>query len=387
MIKKMVSIATALALSFSPVAGTAVTCLRTIEAAAVPVRQADVSAPSEGNTLVPIRGSFYIKAPAEILNRINAIRKEACEEGLINPSTGNKLTPSDYKPIRWSSALEKIAQMRAAEAAVCQSHTRPNGQICFSCVYDGEQTWAEDLAWNWSGIMEGIEQWYEEKGDWVKQNSSAVTGHYTSMINPDYNYTALGCFRLESGGWYAVSGEFSFKTGLDESAVGVSGLYDQMIEVPAGSAADYAQYAGSTSSGGKDTSSGSKDTSSGGKDTSSGDKNTSSGGKDTSTTGKSGTGKSETKKANPLTLTVSSKIFRQAKLKKAKSFSIGPKNAQGKVTYTPNAAAKKAKIKVSKSGKITIPKKCRKGTYRITVTAAGNSSYESVSKAVVIKVK
>ena len=359
MIKKMVSIATALALSFSPVAGTAVTCLRTIEAAAVPVRQADVSAPSEGNTLVPIRGSFYIKAPAEILNRINAIRKEACEEGLINPSTGNKLTPSDYKPIRWSSALEKIAQMRAAEAAVCQSHTRPNGQICFSCVYDGEQTWAEDLAWNWSGIMEGIEQWYEEKGDWVKQNSSAVTGHYTSMINPDYNYTALGCFRLESGGWYAVSGEFSFKTGLDESAVGVSGLYDQMIEVPAGSAADYAQYAGSTSSGGKDT----------------------------STTGKSGTGKSETKKANPLTLTVSSKIFRQAKLKKAKSFSIGPKNAQGKVTYTPNAAAKKAKIKVSKSGKITIPKKCRKGTYRITVTAAGNSSYESVSKAVVIKVK
>lgn len=64
------------------------------------------------------------------------------------------------------------------------------------------------------------------------------------MINHDYGYVALGCFRLQGGGWYAVSGEMSFMQGLDEAQVGVSGLYDQVIEVPESEKDNYAQYAG-----------------------------------------------------------------------------------------------------------------------------------------------
>ena len=52
------------------------------------------------------------------------------------------------------------------------------------------------------------------------------------MINPDYSHIALGCFQLEVGGWYTVSAEFSSFTGLAEEQIGVSGLYDQMVEVP-----------------------------------------------------------------------------------------------------------------------------------------------------------
>ena len=94
-----------------------------------------------------------------------------------------------------------------------------------------------------------------------------------------------------------------------------------------------------------------------------------------------------TQAVNPLTIKVSSKSYYSSKLKKAAAFTIGATKGQGKVTYTPNTAAKKAKIKVAAAGKVTVPKKCRKGTYKITVKAAGNKNYKAGTKTVTIKVK
>lgn len=197
-------------------------------------RNTDVTTATTGNTLVSVKGTFYSNTKEQILNRINAIRKEACQEGVTNPSTGKALTMDDYVPIKWSSDLEWIAQTRAAEATVNESHTRPNGTSCFSIQHNGVSSWGEVLAWNYSGMMYGIEQWYGEKEDWVK-NTGAVTGHYTSMIDPENLYIGLGCFRQNEGDWYAVAGEFSFENGLDEAKTGVTGAYSQRIEVPAAS--------------------------------------------------------------------------------------------------------------------------------------------------------
>ena len=93
------------------------------------------------------------------------------------------------------------------------------------------------------------------------------------------------------------------------------------------------------------------------------------------------------KATNPLKIKVSSKSFRQKKLTRASSFSIGASKGKGNVSYTLNAAAKKAKIKVSAKGKVTIPKKCKKGTYKITVRAKGDSNYKEISKTVKVVVK
>ena len=96
----------------------------------------------------------------------------------------------------------------------------------------------------------------------------------------------------------------------------------------------------------------------------------------------------EKKKAsNPLKIKVKTKTFKRAKLKKKKVFSIGVSKAQGKVKYILNAAAKKAKVTVNAKGKVTVPKKCKKGTYKITVKATGNKNYKTASKTVTIKVK
>lgn len=43
-------------------------------------------------------------------------------------------------------------------------------------------------------MTEGVMLWKSEQKDWVNQNLVNETGHYTSMINPKYNYVGLGDF-------------------------------------------------------------------------------------------------------------------------------------------------------------------------------------------------
>ena len=93
------------------------------------------------------------------------------------------------------------------------------------------------------------------------------------------------------------------------------------------------------------------------------------------------------KAANTLTINKSKATYKQSALKNGKkTFNIGAANAKGTLTYTPDAAAKKVGITVTKAGKVTVPKGCKAGTYKITVKAAGNKNYKEGKKTVTIKV-
>ena len=202
------------------------------KAASLPVKPAPVEKASEGCVLLGVEGTYYSEAE-KALARINEIRREACKEGVKNPNTGKPLTMADYVPLKWSSDLEYIARIRAAEASICIAHERPNGQMCFSVRSPGgEQSWAEDLAWNFSkGMLQGIEQWYGEKTAWVK-NTGGVTGHYTSMIDPEYRYIGLGTFYVPGARFAnATAAELSFRTGLDETISKSTGKCIQTVEV------------------------------------------------------------------------------------------------------------------------------------------------------------
>lgn len=174
------------------------------------ILQTDVSTPSKGCTFVGIEGAYQTDAAAA-LKRINEIRLEACKEGVPNPSDPLKaLQESDYVPLKWSSDLEHIARIRAAEAIVVTGHTRPNGKSCFSLKSpQGVSSSSEVLAWSSSNSMiTGINQWYAEKEAWVN-GTDAVTGHYTAMINPNNKYVGLGLFTSASGVWpSATCGRF-----------------------------------------------------------------------------------------------------------------------------------------------------------------------------------
>lgn len=167
-------------------------------------------APASGCVKAGIAGS-YTADIQDALDRINEIRLEACKKGYPDPGNpSRKLTKSDYVPIKWSASLETEARVRAAEASVRIDHTRPNDLSPFTLAADDVWDSSEVLAWNWNEtIVSGIEQFYTEKNDWVNQDSTKVTGHYTSMIDPDNTYVGMSAFQPDSGSYNnTVAGRF-----------------------------------------------------------------------------------------------------------------------------------------------------------------------------------
>ncbi len=83
-------------------------------------------------------------------------------------------------------------------------HQRLNGKNVFSFKYPGSG-WvtSEVIAWNWSeGMTMAIDQWASEKADYVAETKNAVTGHYTSMIDPNNRYVGIGTFLNDSASFY-----------------------------------------------------------------------------------------------------------------------------------------------------------------------------------------
>lgn len=82
------------------------------------------------------------------------------------------------------------------------------------------------------------------------------------------------------------------------------------------------------------------------------------------------------------------KQYKAKNLKKKKTvFSLKAKTTgDGKLTYKVTKGSKKY-ISVSKSGKVTLRKGCKKGTYKITITACKTKKYKKATKVVIIKVK
>lgn len=73
--------------------------------------------------------------------------------------------------------------------------------------------------------------------------------------------------------------------------------------------------------------------------------------------------------------------------KKGKNYQLTAK-AKGKITYAVKQGSSKY-IKVSSDGKVTLKKNCRKGTYKISITAAAtkNGKYKKTTKIVIIVVQ
>ena len=71
---------------------------------------------SSTSYLVRIPGQFDGADRAKLLNEINRIRKEACDERIYHKDLGRNLGPDDYSPVKWSSDLEATAMMRATLA-------------------------------------------------------------------------------------------------------------------------------------------------------------------------------------------------------------------------------------------------------------------------------
>ena len=105
-----------------------------ITAQAAKILPTNITTAEEENALVGVEGS-YATDVKEAIKLVNKYRLEACEKGYPDPrDPERKLKKSDYVPIKWSAELEYIARIRAAEANIYESHTRPNGKSCFTAL-------------------------------------------------------------------------------------------------------------------------------------------------------------------------------------------------------------------------------------------------------------
>ena len=102
--------------------------------------------------------------------------------------------------------------------------------------------------------------------------------------------------------------------------------------------------------------------------------------------------KSSVKITNPIKVKGKTVIIKYSKLKKKnqkikRTAAISVKGAKGALTFKKSKGSKK--ITVAKSGKITVKKGLKKGTYKvkIKVKAAGNSEYKSATKTATVKIK
>ncbi len=200
---------------------------KTINGTQVNILASEITSSSSGNSLIGIQGELLTPDKQAIINRINEIRKEAADEGLVT-----------YVPIKWSTALEQTAITRSVEASISMGHVRLSNKELQSAFPSGIYTYSENLAWNYGGFMAAIQQWYAEKADYLKkregQSVSGQTGHYESLINPEYTHMGLAAFDnpAHKNGWIAVAQSLASSSGDSESLVGNYGpaiLYTEIL--------------------------------------------------------------------------------------------------------------------------------------------------------------
>ena len=188
---------------------------------------------------IGIPGSFDTTDAQALLARINEIRAEAAAEGLTDYESGAALTGA---PLAWSTGLEQMAQVRAAETSYSFSHTRPNGS---GTVLDtngplvagaNPTVLAENLA-QAADPASALELWYAEKDAYERYlgGDTSVTesdfGHYAALISDSYAYVGLGSFTAANGQTYLVA-EFS-NTASDSTEVQPDGECVARVDVEA----------------------------------------------------------------------------------------------------------------------------------------------------------
>lgn len=152
--------------------------------------------------MVSVKGTYIPPNMEAVLERINTIREKAMGDS--------------YTPLEWSADLETAARLRAAEASVSFSHTRPNGQS-WDTVFaeaDAQNGKAENLAWNagdetTDAMQQAVELWYAEKAAYEKDKNDPSAGHYAALIDPTYKTIGIAAFQGEGSELAATAAELS----------------------------------------------------------------------------------------------------------------------------------------------------------------------------------
>ena len=139
-----------------------------------------------------VKGKFYQSDARSMKKMINDFRTG--KDAWYYSESGSKVKCSKLKSLTYDYELEKIAMERAMEISVLFSHTRPNGESCFSLFPSSYQALGENIAMGTNFYMTTdttFEMWQETDCDYNGQ------GHRRNMLSESFTCVGIACFEID----------------------------------------------------------------------------------------------------------------------------------------------------------------------------------------------
>lgn len=133
-----------------------------------------------------ITGKYHQTAARKMLKSINGFRTGS-DAWYLN-AAGEKVYVNDLSPLTYDYELEAIAMQRVAELKYLFSHTRPNGDVCFSLFSGAYAEKGENIAMGQKTANAAFLAWREDNENYEGQ------GHRRAMLSSDYTAVGIACF-------------------------------------------------------------------------------------------------------------------------------------------------------------------------------------------------
>ncbi len=128
---------------------------------------------AQGATFKTVNGTLNYSYAAQVMTILNQERRK---NGLAD--------------LTMTADLTEGAMLRAAETAISFSHTRPNGEQCFT-AFNWTRTAGENIAYGQRSPQEVMQGW---------MNSS---GHRANILNASFTTVGIGCFEYNGRLYWA----------------------------------------------------------------------------------------------------------------------------------------------------------------------------------------
>ena len=144
---------------------------------------------AQDTVTVNLKGNYNQTEARSMLSMVNSFRKSS--DAWYKNQDGSKHICSNLSNYTYDYELERAAMQRAAEICVKFSHTRPNGESCFSV---SDYTYGENIAIGVNSASFAYSLWREDNFDYSGQ------GHRRSMLSDSFTCIGIGYFEMNGVG-------------------------------------------------------------------------------------------------------------------------------------------------------------------------------------------
>ncbi len=172
---------------------------------------------------VKVKGKYYQSDARKMRKKINKFRTGKNAWYYKEEGSNKKVRLSGLKKLSYDYELEKIAMKRAAEIYISFSHTRPNGESCFSLYGEDYTALGENIAAGFTTVSSVFKAWQETNESYDGQ------GHRRNMLSEDFTCVGIACFEVD-GQKYWVQ-EFGSPNSKAEKTKAVNGKKTVKVKV------------------------------------------------------------------------------------------------------------------------------------------------------------